>query len=342
MIFNNAKFGIKPSRNYTNNLRLIKLAVDLQRCARQCLNNRSRPATRITSKSLEQSYWDSEFARSTEAASKMARRDLQYMKTNFGLAGCEDSGYYMHESFPRYKHMFEYWLKQLDPSPKTDARLHVMLDGLITAIENGLRSDPIAIPDLASELKKKYGKKNIRDTKRPLQELFSDNTISSYLAISELDEDIEDDLDGDGLMPDNIVVLRENDPILLRLKSRNEVGDNNDISINLALPGRVRNLLEIHCSNFSADDKHKVRYIATAVAESHCWQDSRGEQFVPYILYREGKEGPFMLTLWNYQTGEYHDVLLNDIESIPESIAETFTPYGVSMPMWKQLQDLTS
>ena len=342
MKFKNAEFSIEPSRNYTNNLRLIKLAVDLQKCARQGSNTRSRPATRITSKSLEQSYWDNEFASSTEAASKMARRDLQYMKKYFKLSGCEGSGYYMQESFPRYKHMFEYWLKQLPESPKTDARLHVMLEGLITAIENGLRSDPIAIPSLASSLKEKYGKKNIRDTKRPLQELFSNNTISSYLAISEADDDIEEDLDGDGLMPDSFVVLREYDPILLRLKNRDEVGDNNDVSINLALPGRVRNLLEMHYSEFNIDMQNKMKCIATAVAESHCWQDQGGDCFVPYILFREGENGQLMLTLWNHNTGEYHDVLLNDIESIPESNTINFTPYGIPLPMWKQFKALTS
>jgi len=342
MKFRNAKFSIKTSRNYTNNLRLIKLAIDLQKCTRQCSNHRGRPATRITSKSLEQSYWDNEFASSIAAASKMARRDLQYMKNHFQLSGSEDSGYYMKESFPRYKHMFEHWLQQLPESPKTDARLHVMLEGLITAIENGLRSDPIAIPSLASSLKEKYGKKNIRDTKRPLQELFSHNTISSYLAISEADDDIEEDLDGDGLMPDNFVVLREFDPILLRLKNRDEVGDNQDVSINLALPGRVRNLLETHCSEFNFDMQNKMKCVATAVAESHCWQNQNGDFFVPYILFREGEQGAFILTLWHHDTGEYHDVLLDDIKSIPKSNAVHFTPYGMPLPMWKQFRSLTS
>lgn len=342
MKFENAKFEIEPSRNYTKNLRLIKLAVDLQRCAKQRLGNRSRPATRITSKSLEQSYWDNEFASSIEAASKMARRDIQYMKRNLGLEGCEGSGFYMQESFPRYKHLFEHWLKQLDPSPKTDARLHIMIEGLLTAIENGLRSDPVAIPNLASVLKKKYGKKNIRDTKRPLQELFSDNTISSYLAISELDDDIEKDLDGDGLMPDNIIVLRENDPILLRLKTRGEVGDNEDISINLALPGRVRNLLDMHCSALSSEMQSKLKRIGIAAAESHCWKDQSGELFVPYILYREGEGGSFMLTLWNKNTGEYHDVLVDDIKIVPESNTHSFIPYGIPESMWEQLKAITN
>jgi len=340
MKFNSSQFGMEPSRQYTNNLRLIKLAIDLQRCTRHQSNHAKRPPTRVTDKGLEQSYFDNEYAVTQDAARKMARRDIQYMDKIFTLGGAEKSGYYMQTTFKRYLHMFRFWLEALDHSPK-DGRLHMMLEGLIHAIENGLRADPIAIPELASALKQKYGKKNVRDAKLPSQELFSDNAISSYLILSELEDDLESDPDGDGLAPDRLIVLREYDPLLLRLKDRQEVGDNTDVSINLALPGRIRNIFDIHCNDLNAQEKQKTEHIAKAVAESHCWQDDAGKQFVPYILYREGQNGPLILTLWNHQTGEYTDVHISDIHTIPETNCSSFTPYGMPEGMWHQFRALS-
>lgn len=340
MKFNSSRFGMEPSRQYTNNLRLIKLAIDLQRCTRHQSNHGRRPPTRVTYKGLEQSYFDNEYALTQDAARKMARRDIQYMDNIFTLGGAEKSGYYMQTTFERYIHMFRFWLETLDHSPK-DGRLHMMLEGLIHAIENGLRADPIAIPELASALKQKYGKKNVRDAKRPLQELFSDNAISSYLVLSELEDDLASDPDGDGLAPDRLIVLREYDPLLLRLKDRREVGGNPDISINLALPGRVRNIFDTHCNDLNPQEKQKAKHIAAAVAESHCWQDDAGEQLVPYILYREGETGPLILTLWSHQTGEYMDIPVSNIQAVPATGCARFTPYGMPETMWQQFRTLS-
>ncbi len=341
MKFSGSRFGMEPSRQYTNNLRLIKLAIDLQRCTRHQSRHGKRPPTRVTYKGLEQSYFDNEYAVSQEAAHKMSRRDIQYMDEVFKLGGAEKSGYYMQPCFPRYIHMFQFWLEALEKSPKTDGRLHIMLEGLIHTIENGLRADPIAVPELATALKQKYGRKNVRDARRPLQELFSDNAISSYLVLSELEDDLESDPDGDGLTPDRLIVLREYDPLLLRLKDRREVGDNTDISINLALPGRIRNIFNIHCSDLNTQEKQKAAYIAKAVAESHCWQDEAGERLVPYILYREGQNGPFLLTLWNHRTGEYTDTPVSEIHAVPEAVEASFTPYGMPEAMWQQFKALS-
>jgi len=340
MQFSSSSFGMQPSRQYTNNLRLIKLAIDLQRCTRHQQSHGKRPPTRVTYKGLEQSYCDNEYATTQDAACKMARRDIQYMDNMFTLGGAEKSGYYMQTTFQRFVHMFRFWLEALDQSPK-DGRLHMMLEGLIHAIENGLRADPIAVPELASALKKKYGKKNIRDAKQPLQELFSDNVISSYLVLSELEDDLASDPDGDGLAPDRLIVLREYDPLLLRLKDRQEVGDNADISINLALPGRIRNIFDTHCNDLNTQEQKKAACIATVVAESHCWQDDAGEQLVPYILYQEGKAGSLMLTLWNHQTGEYTDISISDIHAIPETDCPRFAPYNMPEAMWHQFKALS-
>ncbi len=339
MKFSNSNFRMAPSRRYTNNLRLIMLAIDLQRCSRHQAKGK-RPPMRVTSKSLEQSYFDHGYALSQDAARKMARRDIQYMDKIFALGGSEQSGFFMQTAFERFLHMFRFWLNALDQSPK-DGRLHMMLEGLIHAIENGLRADPIAIPELALALKRKYGKKNVRDAKQPLQELFSNNEISSYLLLTELEDDLESDPDGDGLAPDRLIVSREYDPLLLRLKVRRSVGDNADISINLALPGRVRNILDTFCKDMDAEEKQKVKRIAKAVADSHCWQDDTGVQLVPYILYREGETGPMMLTLWNHQTGEYLDVHVSEIHALPTSECQSFTPFGMPESMWRQFTALS-
>ena len=341
MRFTSSNFGMEPSRTYTNNLRRIKLAIDLQMCSRRNNNRRCGPSVRVTKKALESSYYYEEFASSQEASRKMCQRDLKYMESTFSLSGSESSGYYMGQEFPKFKHMFEHWLNKLEPMPKTDARLHIMLEGLIRSIENGMRADPIVIPEIASALKEKYGKKNIRDTKQPLQELFCNNTIATHLKLIELEEDLESDLDGDGAAPERLIIDRNADPILLRLRSRDEVGDNEDISINLALPGRVRSILEKHSSNLSDTESNKLFSVANAVCESHCWIDQFGEQVVPYLLYREGHEGEFFVTLWNWDTGEYTDKGIHEIHSVPETTEFYFVPYGVSGKLWDSFKSLS-
>jgi len=318
----------EKKKEISKNLRLVILAIHLQ-CLVKKLPSSMRPATRITLSGLAENYQDMKASHTIEASLKMARRDLQYMDDIFGLEGSYTSGFAMHRRFESFHEMFKFWLDSLGKPKPLNRRMHVLINGLIHAIDNGFRDDPIIIPDLAREFKEQYKNKNIRDSKDPLIELFSNSMIASYLVL--LGED------------DNMFHINKSaDPLLMRLKSRHEIGDNIDISINLALPGRVRLILDDHISHLESNTAEMVRNIALSVCESHTWADEFGNQVVPYILYREGENGPLILTLWQANDGNYRDIPIDEISSIPESNQSRFLPYNMPAKLWEQFRQITA
>ena len=156
--------------------------------------------------------------------------------------------------------MFEYWLSELGGPKPSNRRMHILLKGLMRSIESGFRDDPIVIPDLARELKKQFGNKNIRYSQEPLREMLSNETIAVYLML--LDEEDE-----------RLRIDTSADLLRMRLKSRDEVRDNVDISINLAVPGRVRSVFDKHLNCIDRQFKARALIIARSIRESHAWQD---------------------------------------------------------------------
>lgn len=314
----------------SKNLRIILLAIRLQRLVKNLPAHLVSPEC-ITKESLAKHYLNQNCSSTKENARKMAGRDLADIKEIFGLDGTDTSGYVMHKRFESFEKMFIFWFDKINPPNPNDKRMYVLLKTLIKVIGNAFRNDPISAPDLAKEMKEKFGNKNIRDSKEPLEEMFSNTTIASYLML------IEDD---DG----TIVINKSADPLLMRLKSRFKVGDNTDISINLALPGRIRVILDDHLNHLAPEMASITRRIATATRESHIWLDEFGNQVVPYILYREGESGPFMLTLWQEHDNNYRDIFIAEIASIPESNQARFIPYDRYMPakLWEQFTQITA
>ncbi|RLL50874.1 hypothetical protein D8Y20_10820 [Mariprofundus sp. EBB-1] len=310
-----------------HNLRLILLAIRLQRPVKN-LPSHLISAERITRKSLAQEYYSEGNSSSEEAAYKMAGRHLSYMDDIFGLEG-NKSGFVMARRFETFRSMFEFWLETIGDPGRSDKRLHVMLQGLLRAIDNGFRHDPICVSSLARQLQKEYGHKNIRDIKEPLEELFSEETLSSYLVLYE---------DNDNTFK----IGKEYDPLLLRWRGRNEVGDNHDISINLAMAGRIHALFEDHTRQLESSAKLRARIIAQAVRQSMIWQSEDGNMMIPYIFYREGEQGPLLLTLFNMEQGEYIDIPFESIHSVPDAPCRSFRPYEMPEALWMQFQQLAS
>ncbi|MDX8397368.1 MAG: hypothetical protein R8K49_03510 [Mariprofundaceae bacterium] len=249
------------------------------------------------------------------------------MKHIFGLTGSDSSGYAMEKKFPKFHDMFIFWLDCINPPSKDDKRLHVMLNGLVQAIDNAFTHDPIIIPNLARQLKEKYGNKNIRDTKQPLNELFDNTYIASVLQIIETDDQA---LSIDPAM----------DPLLLRKRARSEVGGNADISINLALPGRIKGTIHQALHDQSKDQTAHIHNIATAVCNSDIWIIN-SEEYLPYILYREGKNGPVILTVRNLSQNHYEDMPVDQLVSIPSS-EKQFCPFKFEPAIWMSLKQMVA
>jgi len=209
---------------------LILLAIRLQRLIKNLPNNHIS-AERISRKSLAEEYFSCGLSKSNEGARKKAARYMRDIEEVFGLRGTEDTGFVMQRKFLKFRDMFQFWLEEISPPGKDDKRLHVMLSGLLHAIDNAFSMDPIVIPNLAKQLRQKYGNKNIRDTREPLHELFDNAYIGGLLQL------IEDD-------DEAMLIDTSMDPLLLRLKPRSEVGSNADVSINIARPGRIRVIID--------------------------------------------------------------------------------------------------
>jgi len=259
----------------------------------------------------------------------MAERDLNEIKTIFGLDGAASSGYVMEHRFERFYDMFVFWIDALGEPKPSGRRMHVLIEGIIHAIDNGFRDDPIVIADLARELKRQYKNKNIRDSKEPLHELFYNRIIAMYLCLIEDDDDM-------------LRIDKSAEPLLMRHKSRDEVGDNVDVSINLATPGRIRIIFDDHIKQLDTSKRKLIHSIAVSIRESYAWIDETGNKVVPYILYREGANGPLILTLWQANDGHYRDILINEVSAVPGSNKSRFLPYNMPAKLWEQFRQITA
>jgi len=308
----------------SRNVLLIALAVRLQRLVKNLPNEHLSPE-RITRKSLAEASFSGSLSSSEAGARKKANRYMDEMDCIFGLKGSESDGYVMARKFDTFLVMFSFWLEKISPPNKNDKRLHVMLSGLIHAISNAFSVDPIVVPILAQQLKEKYGNKNIRDTSEPLQELFDNDVIGIWLSLCQWD----DDRSG---------INTELDPLLLRLKARSEVGNNQDISIILARPGRIHVIFDRVLEDFDEKMRNNLRAISEAVASSAIWEMDK-EAYLPYILYREGQVGPVMLTLRNLSRQCYKDIAVEELTAIPTT-RKKYIPLGLDEATWESFKQL--
>jgi len=318
----------EKKKEMSNNLRIILLAIRLQRMVKN-LPSHLVSAERITHASLASHYYDMGLSHTLEGALKMAHRDMDYLESVFGLEGSDHAGYVMGTRFDRFYDMFESWLAALGEPNPSNRRLHILLNGLMRSIESGFRDDPIIIPDLARELKQEFGNKNLRDSREPLTEMLSNDTIAGYLQLIDADNE-------------RLRIDKSKDPLLMRLRSRNEVGDNCDISINLARPGRIRASFHEHLDRVEPTQAELLKSLAESVRHSHLWQDEKKNMVVPYILYQEGKEGPYMLTLWSESTNGYFDIAVDDIRSFPHNSRSKFIPHDMPEKLWEQFRQTTA
>jgi len=310
----------------SRNVLLIALAVRLQRMVKHLPNNHIS-AERISRKSLAEAYYSDDISKSEEAARKKAGRYMEEIDRIFGLRGTESSGYVMNQKFATFREMFAFWLDAISPPGKDDKRLHVMLSGLIHAIDNAFTEDPIVIPNLAKQLKERYGNKNIRDTKEPLIEMFDSYYIGSWLQLIEMDEE-------------TLAIDTEMDPLLLRQRPRSETGENRDISIKLARPGRIHVIFDSAISDLDHDSINRCREVAKAVHNSEVWRLNE-QEYLPYILYREGKTGPVLLTLRNLTHDHFEDMSLEAIAS-SKTTQRNFTPYNLDPGTWASFRQLVN
>jgi len=308
----------------SRNVLLIALAVRLQRLVKN-LPEQHVSAERISRYSLGEAYFSADLSKSPEGARKKASRYMDEMDTIFGLKGSESSGYVMAQKFTKFRDMFEFWLKKINPPTASDKRLHVMLNGLIYAIDNAFTEDPIVIPKLAKQLKEKYGNRNIRDTREPLTEMFDNAYISSWLQLIETDEGV---LSIDPMM----------DPLLLRRRSYAEVGGNADISIKLARPGRIHVIFENTVADLNPQSKKLCMKVANAVHDSEIWIIN-DQQYLPYILYREGSSGQVMLTLRNIDQGHFEDMPVNALAE-PIQMGGHYIPFNLDRTVWNSFRHL--
>jgi len=308
----------------SRNVLLIALAVRLQRLVKN-LPNHHLSAERISRKSLAEAYLCDGLSKSADGARKKAARYMDEIENIFGLDGSESSGYVMAMRFDKFRDMFVFWMEKINPPKTSDKRLHVMLTGLIHAIDNAFSSDPIVIPELAKELKQQYGNKNIRDTREPLYELFDNMFIASCLQLCEEDND-------------SLSISPEMDPLLLRLRSRAEVGGNADASINLARPGRIHVILDHTISDLSPTMQSRIRDIANTVCNSDVWRMDTHE-FLPYLLYREGAFGPVILTMRNLSQHCFEDV---PVKELPNHLIATrqYIPLNLDPETWNSFRQL--
>jgi len=310
----------------SRNVLLIELAVRLQRLVKN-LPGKHISAERITRKSLAESYFSRDLSNSPEGARKKADRYMAEMERLFGLQGSESAGYVMAQKFDTFRNMFAFWLEKISPPGKSDKRLHVMLNGLIHTIDNAFTNDPIVIPELARQLKEKYGNKNIRDTREPLRDLFDNYYFASWLQLTGLDDD-------------ELSVDTSMDPLLLRLKPRSEVGGNEDISINLARPGRIHVIFDHALRDIDPPIKVKLQLIAHSVYRGEIWLFN-GEEFLPCILYREGKDGEIMLTMRNLDRDRFEEITVSALQETPHT-NKYYTPFNLDEKIWASFKQLVN
>ncbi len=309
----------------SRNVLLIALAIRLQRLVKNLPNNHIS-AERISRKSLAEAYFSDGLSISEDGARKKAARYMDEIEKIFGLRGSEATGYVMGRKFDTFQEMFEFWLEAISPPGPGDKRLHVMLSGLLHAISNAFNDDPIIVHDLAKQLKEKYGHKNIRDTNAPLNELFDNYYISSWLQLVSLDDE-------------SMGIDSAMDPLLLRLKPRSEVGDNQDTSINLARPGCIHVIFEHALSDLDDEAIRQARGIAQDVADSEIWSLNH-QKYLPCILYREGKLGEIIITMRNLDQHYFEDYPVTELDNISRA-HEQYIPFGMDQKSWNCFRQIS-
>ena len=314
--------------------RLILLAINLL-CLKRGWRGQEMPA-RISVPDLTRNYLDDRLAATQEAARKMAQRDLEAIRSVFGLTGDGRSGFSLAMDFEpphAFRKMFAYWLEHLqrDSSPHDDT-LKMMLEGLIRAIDSPYTSDPICIPELARELQQLYGKKNLREPRRALETLFDDRAMAAYLPMEPLNADD----------PDTLKVDIKAEPLLLRRRDRSEVGDNVDGTHVLARPGLIRQQARMIFMEQPRDLAAKLERLARAVEQMEVWKDANGRTAVPYRLNLEtAKDDRFTLVVYWMDDECYEDVPVQSIVRWPDS-APAYIPEDVTEELWKQWKSLSS
>jgi len=140
-------------------------------------------------------------------------------------------------------------------------------------------------------------------------------------------------------MDDGALAIDANmDPLLLRLKSRQQTGSNQDISIKLARPGRIHIIFDTCLADLEQEAFVKCQNVAQSVKDSYIFHLNK-QDYVPYILYREGKAGDIILTMWNMQDKCFEDISIKDI---PENITreKQYIPLQLDSTTWKSFQQL--
>ncbi|RME85807.1 MAG: hypothetical protein D6771_02785, partial [Zetaproteobacteria bacterium] len=321
-----------PTGERSKKMRLILLAIQMLALKRGW-RGRSIPA-RICVADLARLYLEERLSATEAGAAKMAKRDLEEIRKVFGLRGDEQHGYMLGMDFPpphAYLKMFRHWLDALrrQPTPH-DEKLAMMLEGLIVAIESAFTNDPICIPALARQLRARYGKRNLREPMRALRELFDERAMASFLPWEHLDAE----------EPDTRKVDTSLDPLLLRRRPREAVGDNVDATQVLARPGHVSPALHAFLQALPPDRSAKMRRLAEAVCALELWRSQDGKRAAPFSLNMEPeeREKAVLVVFW-LDEGAYEEIPTDRIRRWPER-APAYVPDGVPEALWTRWKSL--
>ncbi|MDX8407916.1 MAG: hypothetical protein R8L58_05980, partial [Mariprofundaceae bacterium] len=314
-------------------IRLVLLACHLL-AAKMGMRGQLTPL-RITTESLASSYFDESASATIGGAKKMADRDMHAIRQTFGLDGSETAGHALGMSFqpPRaYLQMFKYWLDwQQHQSQSCDTVLAVMLEGLIAAIEGAFTDDPICIPALSNALQKKYAKSNIRDTKRPLRQLFDDRAMAHYLPLETVSEEV-----------DSYKVDVRSEPLLLRKHSRAEVGDNIDDTVVIARPGLIRSQAHAIIRREPEEKQHRLSRMMDAVEHMEIWHTENKDTVIPYSVHYQQLHREFVLVIYRENTGNYQDIPTQFVGELPSaSEVMHYCPAGLNQELWQQWKSLS-
>ncbi|MDX8389472.1 MAG: hypothetical protein R8M38_03185 [Mariprofundaceae bacterium] len=325
--------AIEPKKRDKNKkIRVILLACQLL-AAKLGLQG-TKTALRIKEEVLAEGYQEADSI-SKAGATKMAKRDLALVRDVFGLDGSTELGFQMAMSFEppeAYLQMFKHWQTWIrEQSTSKDTVLAVMVDALIKAIDSAFTLDPICMPKLAQDLKVKYGKSNIRDTKKPLNQLFHDRAMANYLPLEAMVSET----------PDTYKVDTRHDPLLLNKRGRDEVGENTDDTLVVARPGLIRSRIYALLKTQTEDASNKLLRIAEAVHKMEIWSHADGQLYVPYVLQWQAASNCFNLVLCRLDDYTYQDIDVKQIADLPAGQGAVFRPDGFDEELWKQWKSLS-
>jgi len=74
------------------------------------------------------------------------------------------------------------------------------------------------------------------------------------------------------------------------------------------------------------------------VKESEIWLLNH-QQYLPYILFREGKRGSVILTMRNLTQHCFEDIHIEKIPAIPSSTSQ-YIPYHLDANVWNHFKHL--